>query len=388
MKLTSSELLSILRKFKQAGDEHTPRHLEHVKVTHPQENSSLASFRFNKRNFFVLVDETAEDDIAYILNQIKTAKADIEGEVIANPNDDLTTYALPYKGKEVYLFGVVTGKKRLDVTLAEQHPELSRSTWQKHIKAGNVRVNGTAIESPKHEVTPTDSIEISLPEANSFENSSLPIIYKDNNVMVINKPIGVLAHAKGELNDEFTVATFFARYTTADSDTNRPGIVHRLDRDTSGVMIGALTPESALLLKKQFSQRTVKKIYVALVTGQPEHENATIDIPIARNPSAPSTFKPDAKGKPAITHYEMLATNGKHSLLLLKPVTGRTHQLRVHLKHLGTPIVGDRVYGVEKSDRLYLHAKSLEITIPTSDRRVFEAPVPSAFTEEFPEISL
>lgn len=388
MKLQSNDLLAILRKFKIAGDEHVPRHIEHVKLSYPQEKTTLASFRFNKRNYYVLVDDNAEDDTQYIYDQVRTAKADVLGEIIPNPGDDITSYALPFKGKEVYLFGTLSDKKRLDVVLAEKYPESSRSTWQKHIKAGHISVNGSVQASPKFDVSSSDKIELNVPDATDFSGEELPVIHMDDNVVVIDKPIGILAHSKGELNDEFTVASFFARYSTADSDTNRPGIVHRLDRDTSGVMIGARTPESALLLKKQFSQRTVKKTYIALVSGQPAHNKATIDIPIARNPSAPSTFKPDVKGKSAITHYEMLATDGVHSLLLLKPVTGRTHQLRVHLKYLGTPIVGDRVYGSEKADRLYLHAKSLEITIPVSDRRVFEASVPPEFTKEFPDVQL
>ena len=116
----------------------------------------------------------------------------------------------------------------------------------------------------------------------------------------------MLTHAKGALNDEFTVAEFFRRYTTVGLDTNRPGIVHRLDRDTSGVIIGARTPESFDLLKAQFADRKAKKHYVAIVEGTPKQMEAAIDIPIGRNPSAPSTFRVDSKGKPAVTDYEVL----------------------------------------------------------------------------------
>src|SRR5690606_10034226 len=148
------------------------------------------------------------------------------------------------------LFTVTSDKKRLDVLLAEQYPHLSRSTWQKHVKAGHVSVNGTVQTSPKHEVTDADAIAANTPDATDFSGHELPILYLDDNVIVVNKPAGVLTHAKGALNDEFTVAEFFRRYTTFGLETNRPGIVHRLDRDTSGVMIGARNPETAALLQK------------------------------------------------------------------------------------------------------------------------------------------
>ena len=210
------------------------------------------------------------------------------------------------------------------------------------------------------------------------------IIYLDDNVVVVNKPVGVLTHSKGALNDEFTVADFFRRYTTVGLDTNRPGIVHRLDRDTSGVIIGARNPEAAHLLQKQFADRKTKKTYIAVIDGHLKEQAAKIDLPIGRNPSAPSTFRVDARGKQATTEYKVLAANDTNSLVELKPATGRTHQLRVHMAYLNTPITGDRVYGKE-ADRLYLHALRLEITIPTSDRRVFEAPLPAEFTSKFDE---
>jgi 23S rRNA pseudouridine1911/1915/1917 synthase len=301
---------------------------------------------------------------------------------LENPNDHLTTYALPFKGKEVYLFAVRSDKRRLDAELAERHPDTSRSTWQKHIKAGHVSVNGAVQLSPKADVTDSDSIAIDTPDATDFSDQTLPIIYIDDNVIVINKPIGVLTHAKGALNDEFTVGEFFRRYTTVGLDTNRPGIIHRLDRDTSGVMIGARNADTATMLQKQFADRKTKKTYVAVTNGVPKNDQARIDLPIGRNPTAPSTFRVDAKGKSAITDYTTLATDGEISMLELKPLTGRTHQLRVHMKYINTPILGDRVYGTI-ADRLYLHAHKLEITIPVSDRRTFEAPVPAEFAKHF-----
>ena len=149
-------------------------------------------------------------------------------------------------------------------------------------------------------------------------------------------------------------------------------------------MIGARNPETATLLQKQFADRKTKKTYVAVVDGIPKQMNAKIDLPIGRNPSAPSTFRVDAKGKSAITNYDVLDTTEKLSLVELRPYTGRTHQLRVHMSYLGTPIHGDRVYG-KPADRLYLHAKELEVTIPTSERKTFTAPVPKEFLDLFPD---
>ena len=382
MKVTSSDIIAILRRFEVANDEHMSRHIEQMTFSHPRPVNTMVSFRFNRQQFHVLFDDTAEDDTQYILEQVRTQKLDTIGEVLENPNDHLTTYALPFKGKEVYVFTVKSAKQRLDTTLAERYPDISRSTWQKHIKAGHVSVNGTVRESPKFDITEADSIEINIPDATDFSTHELPIVYLDDNVIVINKPVGVLTHAKGALNDEFTVAEFFRRYTTVGLDTNRPGIVHRLDRDTSGIMIGARTLEAATLLQKQFADRKTKKTYRAVVDGQLKQHEAKIDLPIGRNPNAPSTFRVDPKGKPAVTRYRVLKASDKHSLVELRPETGRTHQLRVHMQYLGTPITGDRVYG-KAADRLYLHAESLEVTVPGGERKTFHAPVPAAFTSFF-----
>lgn len=385
MKVTANDLLAILRRFRIADDSNLPRHLDQIKQTHPNSINQLVQFRFNRGQYFVLFDETAEDQAGYIMQQIYTAKSDAEGVILENPTSELTTYGLPFKGKDAYLFQLVSEKKRLDIVLAERHPEMSRSTWQKHIKAGHIAVNGTPAKNAKQDVTEADHIAINIPEGTDFSAHELPIIYLDDNVIVVNKPAGVLTHAKGALNDEFTVAEFFRRYTSVGLDTNRPGIVHRLDRDTSGVIVGARTPESFALLKAQFADRKAKKHYIAIVEGTPKQMEAAIDIPIGRNPSAPSTFRADSKGKPAVTDYEVLDIQHDRSLLALSPRTGRTHQLRVHLQYLNTPILGDRVYG-KAGERLYLHAYKLEVTTAPETRQTFIAPVPNSFQQYFPEV--
>jgi len=141
------------------------------------------------------------------------------------------------------------------------------------------------------------------------------------------------------------------------------------------------------MLQKQFSDRKTKKTYYAVLDGKPKLETANIDLPIGRNPKKPSMFMVDVNGKSAITKYEIIASNDKYSLIKLQPLTGRTHQLRVHMKHLGTPILGDKLYG-KPADRLYLHAYSLEITIPGDNRRVFLAPLPDDLTKLFPGVKI
>ena len=269
---------------------------------------------------------------------------------------------------------------RLDAYLAQYWPEYSRSTWKKYVEAGYVMVNGEVEKSVKRSLGEDDEVTTAVPAAPDHSDKTLPVVYQDDNVIVINKPIGVLTHSKGALNDEFTVAEFFRSLTTYHADTNRPGIVHRLDRDTSGLLIGAKNDEAASLLGRQFSDRKVKKTYYAVVEGSPKQPEALIDLPIGRNPKEPSSFRIDPSGKTAQTYYKVIGQANGRSLIELRPTTGRTHQLRVHMAHIGTPIVGDRVYG-KPADRLYLHAAQIEITIPTSDRRIFIADLPTEFEE-------
>ncbi len=271
---------------------------------------------------------------------------------------------------------------RLDTYAATTWPEYSRSTWKKRIEAGDVTVNGIAQMSAKYVVQENDRIEPKKPHVINYAGQTLPVIYEDDNVIVINKPLGVLTHSKGALNEEFTVADFVRPKTSYKAETNRPGIIHRLDRATSGVIICAKNEPTASYLQKQFSERTTKKTYAAVISGIPKEAEAVIDLPIARNPSAPSTFRVSTAGKHAETYYRVTHFGAKRALLELRPKTGRTHQLRVHLAYLGTPILGDIVYGTEKADRMYLHAASLEITLPGGERRVFESPVPASFANE------
>ena len=382
-----SEILGVLRQFELAGELTSRKSITHVRELELRPGSRTIAFIFERTPYYITYNSVADDDTEYLLDELKLDRPLLKGHFVRNPHDENSTYGLRFKFKELYLFKVTTEKVRLDIELTRRYPEFTRSTIQKYIKAGYVQVNGEVIEKNKFDVTEHDEIAVVPPAKTDFSESELPIIYIDDNVIVVNKPAGILTHSKGALNDEFTVADFFRRYTTNALDSTRPGIVHRLDRDSSGIIIGARNDEAALILKKQFADRTTKKHYMAVVDGIPKLTEAMVDLPIGRNPSSPSMFRVDPSGKDALTKYEVLDTNEKQSLVSLHPKTGRTHQLRVHMAYINAPIAGDRVYGnVKTAPRLMLHANSLEITIPVSARKVFEAPLPKVFTENFPGV--
>ena len=382
-KSVNGEILSILRAFDVAGELSVPRAITQVVDKRITESSRVISFLFERKKYSIVIDNAAEDDEEYIVDVVKQYNQNVHGKLLHNPND-LSTFGLRHKWRDTYLFEYVSRKRRLDVELSSRYPELSRTVIQKYIKAGNVTVNGQVVKQPKSEVVELDELALNTPEQTDYSDKTFPIIYIDDHVIVVNKPEGVLTHSKGALNDEFTVADFFRRYTTYALDTNRPGVVHRLDRDTSGVLIGARDDETAQLLKKQFTNRSVKKEYFAIVTGHPKAHEAVIDVPIGRNPSKPSTFRADVNGKTAQTQYKVLASNDDWSFIHLAPKTGRTHQLRVHMQYLHTPILGDKVYGSTRSVRMFLHAYKIEVTIPVSKRVTFSAPVPNEMIKLFP----
>ena len=262
-------------------------------------------------------------------------------------------------------------KVRLDVMMTEIYKSYNRSTLQKFIEFGFVTVDGKIVKKPNYKVERTVKLDLKVPEI--IKNADLvpKVIYEDERVVVLDKPAGLLSMAKGEYCPENTLEKYGL-------------LVHRLDRDTSGVVIMAKDEETQVFLKKQFQNRTAHKVYYAVVEGRPKLDEARIDLPMARNLKRPTTFKVDTNGKPAETFYKMIRTNGKYSLMELRPTTGRTHQLRVHMSYLGHPILGDPVYGT-KGERLFLHAKSLEVTLPGGKRRVFEAKVPEEFERVFRE---
>jgi 23S rRNA pseudouridine1911/1915/1917 synthase len=274
---------------------------------------------------------------------------------------------------------------RTDVFVAKKYPQFARSALSILFDKEIVLINGK-LSKAGYKLKSGD--KVSLDESKLFmkpKGIDLPIIYEDENVIVLNKPAGVLTHSKGSINTEGTVATFIEPLINSyELLGNRAGIVHRLDRATSGVIITAKNADTMKYLQKQFSERKTKKIYTAIVEGWPEPNSAVIDAPIERNPKKPQIFRVGSHGKAAQTKYEVLKkvekNNFKFTQLELSPITGRTHQLRIHLAYIKHPIVGDRIYGKE-GDNMYLHANSLEITLPGGERKVFKAPLPKIFNE-------
>jgi 23S rRNA pseudouridine1911/1915/1917 synthase len=269
--------------------------------------------------------------------------------------------------------------ERLDQYVVSQHQRLSRSSAAKLIEDSKVLVNGVSRKSG-YRIKEGDNIVVEYDEraTSDIPDISLPILYEDDDCVVINKPIGVLTHSKAAFNLEATVATWLHSRVRG-LEGERAGIVHRLDRATSGVMVCAKTPEALLWLQKQFSSRKVNKSYYAIISGHMPHEHAMIDMPIMRNPKKPQTFRVGSNGKTALTEYYVRGQNTAYDILELRPQTGRTHQLRVHLSEVGHPIVGDVLYGGVGAERLYLHAAALELTLPNRTRKTFVADTPIEF---------
>ena len=262
-------------------------------------------------------------------------------------------------------------KIRLDILMSEIFKSYNRSTLQKFIEYGFVTVDGEVVKKSNTRFQRGVKIDLKTPEIMKNVDLEPEKIYEDDDVIVFNKPSGLLSMGRGQ---KYCPENTLERYGL---------LVHRLDRDTSGVVIVAKNPSAQEFLKKQFQERTTKKTYYALVEGRPKLDEARIDLPMARNLKRPTTFLVDPNGKEAETYYKVVKTNDDYSLIELRPKTGRTHQLRVHLKYLGHPIVGDVVYGGKKAKRLFLHAKKLEIVLPNGKRRVFEAKLPTEFLSVF-----
>ncbi len=276
-------------------------------------------------------------------------------------------------------------KKRVDHVLAAHFPQISRSFLQSLCKDNQVLVNKNPQKSG-YKLSRGDTVEIlyDMESIGEIPEINIPIVYEDEDILVVNKPAGVLSHALSKFKQEPSVASFLRQHAQAmaGNDNIRYGIVHRLDRATSGLMICAKTPEATVHLQKQFADRIVRKEYIAVVAGVPKHTEANIDVPIERNPKKPATFRAGRRGKEAHTTYLVQQANSSYSLIALQPKTGRTHQLRVHMAYIQCPIVGDFLYGGEEAERLYLHAHQLTLYVRPNQRETFTAPVPDIFEQK------
>lgn len=272
---------------------------------------------------------------------------------------------------------------RADIVLAQMYPEYSRAALAKLFGKELVLLDGKPLK-PGEKIAPDSQLLADVSSLQVVQDAiDIPILYEDDDCIVMNKPPGVLTHAAGHFTGEATVATFLLN-KAKELQGERAGVVHRLDRATSGVIVGAKNQAALSWLQKQFAERKIKKTYLAVVEGHLKSPEAIIDMPIERNPKAPATFRVGVNGKTASTHYKVVKEREHYSLLELTPETGRTHQLRVHLAQIGHPIVGDPLYGHGTyGDRLLLHAQKLELTLPDHERKVFTAPLPPEFAEYF-----
>jgi 23S rRNA pseudouridine1911/1915/1917 synthase len=275
--------------------------------------------------------------------------------------------------------------ERLDRYLAARFPELSRSRIQALIAAGEVTVNAVAARA-SHRTAPGETIALIVPEAKPSpltpEAIPLRIVYEDADLLVIDKPAGMVVHpAPGHAGGTLVNAVLaHAPDLSGVGGETRPGVVHRLDKETSGLIVVAKHDRAHRHLATQLKDRRMDKRYVALVDGAPPSESGTIEAPIGRDPRRPRQMAAISSGRPALTHFRVLTRFAKHTLLECKPVTGRTHQIRVHLASLGCPVVADRVYGRGRAsvplERHFLHAARLTFVLPSGTERTFEAPLP------------
>jgi len=275
---------------------------------------------------------------------------------------------------------------RLDVALADAL-EITRSQAQKLVQSGRVSVTAKKA-SPHLSVTEDSHIEIVDEPAKPRRKAAakLDIIFENDDVIVVNKPSGVLVH-RAEGQDGAALLDSLLKHTPkmkkAGAEEKRSGIVHRLDKEASGVLIAAKTPKAFDFLKKQFKERLTEKHYTVLVMGKVRDELGTVNFPIARSTTrARMAARPlSQEGKDAITHYKVIGRYSVGTLLDIHIETGRTHQIRAHMFAIGHPVAGDTLY--RRKDikpivlpRLFLHARSLTIDLPSGERRTFEAPLP------------
>ena len=279
---------------------------------------------------------------------------------------------------------------RLDAYIAQKCENLSRTMIQKLIEDGEILVNGQE-KKISYKTKQGDVIEIHIPEAKEInlkaQDIPLDVVYEDDDIIVVNKPKGMVVHPANGNPDGTLVNAVMSLCKGSLSGIGgeiRPGIVHRLDKDTSGLIIIAKNDVAHINLSKQIKDRRVKKIYIALVKGNVSENEATVNMPIGRSTKDRKKMAVRKDGKEAITHFKVLKRYGKYTLLELKIDTGRTHQIRVHMAEIGHPVVGDMIYSNGKNEfgieGQMLHAKQLIFQHPiTQEKITLTAPLPEYF---------
>ncbi len=280
-------------------------------------------------------------------------------------------------------------RNRLDLVLTSKLPEFSRSRLQGLIKDGFVKVDDLIVIKPSLVVVEGQKIEVQIPptEPSGIEGEQIPlnIVFENDDLIIINKPAGMVVHPSAG-HPSGTLVNAALGYDPEMEGVGgelRPGIVHRLDKDTSGLIVIAKNGRTHAYLQDQFRLRKVEKTYLALVDGSPPTKSGRIEASIGRDPAhrKQMAILPEGKGRAAVTEYRTLESFMNYTLLEVHPFTGRTHQIRLHMKMLGNPIVGDMVYGHKHPSitipRQFLHAARLKIQLtPNDPPRFFEAPLP------------
>jgi len=281
-------------------------------------------------------------------------------------------------------FIVSESGQRLDRFIAASWPELTRSAAQRLIAAGLATLNGVAVRASQR-VTAGDCVvvEVPAPSPGELEPEAIPldIVYEDSDVLVINKPAGLVVHpAPGHPTGTLVHAVLALDVELDVGNSQRPGIVHRLDKDTSGLMVVAKNDRAQAALAEQMQGRAMKKEYLALVLGRIIPSQGIIEAPIGRAPRDRKRMAVVAGGRQARTRFQVLEHLDGYTLLLARLETGRTHQIRVHLSSIGHPVVGDPVYGPRQPfvglKRQFLHAYRLGLDLPSNGYREFVAPLP------------
>lgn len=289
---------------------------------------------------------------------------------------------------EVFPVGKTEADIRIDKLISIRFPELSRSKWQELIKIGSVTVDGSQIK-PSYQVSTGERVEIRVPE--DFESESLvpqdiplDVVYEDSSLIGIDKPNSMVVHP-GPGHEKDTLANgLIYLYENLPNlpDPTRPGIVHRLDKETSGILVVARTAEGFFDLKDQFKKREVDKEYLALVEGSFDERSGLIDAPVGRSNKDKTRMTVKLGGKDAKTEFWVIEEREGSTLLKVKPVTGRTHQIRVHMNYIDHKIFGDSYYGGPAAERLMLHARQITVKHPEKGTDLtLEAPVPEEFKD-------
>jgi 23S rRNA pseudouridine1911/1915/1917 synthase len=296
---------------------------------------------------------------------------------------------------KVYNFVADEPGIRLDRYLCDRLAELSRSRIQKLIADGLVTVNGQAAKAGLR-LNAGDRLKVVLPPAPPSpltpEAMPLNIVYEDNDLLVIDKPAGLTVHPAPGHPAHTLLNAILARFPhlASISDSLRPGIVHRLDRDTSGVMVVAKNSLAQAKLIEQFRARSVAKAYLVLVKGKLTPESGVIEAPIGRDPRDRKRMAVVTRGREARTEYQVMKYIGDYTLLEVRPETGRTHQIRVHLAAIGYPVVGDKVYGVKSPflSRQFIHASRLGFKLPSSGKYMeFKSELPPDLAQALEDIA-